>query len=44
VVITLAGGAVTWWGLPAELTLVPPVLMATVLAASGWYLTRIFRY
>ncbi len=44
VVITLAGGAIALWGLPAELTLVPPVLMATVLAASGWYLTRVFRY
>jgi uncharacterized membrane protein len=44
VVITLAGGAVAWWGLPAELLLVPPVLMLTVLAAAGWYLNRVFRY
>ena len=42
VVITLAGGAIAWWGLPADLLLVPPVLMVTVLAASGWYLEWVF--
>lgn len=44
VVLTLAGGAIAWWGLPADLVLVPPVLMLTVLAASGWDLKRTFRY
>lgn len=44
VVITLAGGAMAWWGLPAGLVLVPPVLMLTVLAAAAWYLNRVFRY
>lgn len=46
-VVTLTGGAIAWWGLPADLgpalVLVPPALMVTVLAAAGWYLKRIFQ-
>lgn len=44
VAVTLAGGAIALWGLPAGLVLVPPVLMLTVLAAAAWYLNRVFRY
>lgn len=43
VVVTLAGGAIAWWGLPSNLILVPSVLMIAVLTASGWYLRRIFQ-
>jgi hypothetical protein len=47
VIVTLAGGAIALWGLPADLgpllVLGPPAVMGVVLGSAGWYLRRVFR-
>jgi hypothetical protein len=47
VIVTLAGGVIALWGLPAELgpllVLGPPAVMGAVLGSAGWYLRRVFQ-